>query len=321
MVELGYALSSEEHGANDLVDHAVRAEAVGFDFVSISDHFHPWLRRQGEAPFAWTTLGGIARETTDVDVGVGVTCPIIRFHPANVAQAAATVAAMLEDDGQRFYFGVGTGENLNEHVVGEGWPPHRVRLEMLEEAVDVFRQLWSGEMVTHYGEFYGVENAELFTLPEESPPVCVSAYGDRTATAAAEVGDGLFTVGPQDVVDTYEDEGGDGPKISQLTVCYAEDEDEAVETAHEWWRNSLLPGQLSTELETPGLFEQATELVDEAAVRESESLVTDPDPETHVENIREFVDAGYDHVYVHQVGPDQASFFECYESDVIPAFD
>ena len=321
MVELGYALSSEEHGANDLVDHAVRAEAVGFDFVSLSDHFHPWLRRQGEAPFAWTTLGGIARETTDVDVGVGVTCPIIRFHPANVAQAAATVAAMLEDDGQRFYFGVGTGENLNEHVVGEGWPPHRVRLEMLEEAVDVCRQLWSGEMVTHYGEFYSVENAELFTLPEESPPVCVSAYGDRTATAAAEVGDGLFTVGPQDVVDTYEDEGGDGPKISQLTVCYAEDEDEAVETAHEWWRNSLLPGQLSTELETHELFEQATELVDEAAVRESESLVTDPDPETHVENIREFVDAGYDHVYVHQVGPDQQSFFECYESDVIPAFD
>lgn len=320
MVELGYALSSEEHGPNELVDYAVRAEDAGFDFASISDHYHPWLSQQGNSPFAWSTLGAIARATIDLDVGVGVTCPIIRYRPANLAQAAATVATMLEDDGQRFYFGVGTGENLNEHVVGEGWPPHHVRLEMLEEAVEVVRKLWTGEQVDHRGEHYTVENARLFTLPDENPPICVSAYGEQTAERAADLGDGFWSVGPQEVVQTYEDEGGEGPKFSQLTVCYADSEDEAVETAHEWWANSLLPGQLSTELAIPEFFEQATQLVSKEQVREADSIVTDPDPQTHVENLREFVDAGYDHIYVHQVGPDQESFFQFYDDEVLPAF-
>ena len=321
MVELGYTLSSEEHPPNDLVDHAVRAEELGFDFVSISDHFHPWISQQGNAPFVWTTLGGVARATSDLDVGVGVTCPIIRYRPAILAQSTATVAKMLEGDGQRFYFGVGTGENLNEHVAGDHWPPHAVRLDMLEEAVEVIRKLWSGEMVSHYGDHYTVENAKLFTLPEETPPVCVSAYGEKTAKAAADLGEGFWSVGPQDVVQTFEENGGEGPKFSQLTVCYAEDEDEAVETAHEKWRNSLLPGQLATELETHELFEQATQMVSKEDVREADSIVTDPDPQTHVENVQQFVDAGYDHVYVHQIGPNQDRFFEFYEDEVLPAFE
>ncbi|WP_134672192.1 TIGR03557 family F420-dependent LLM class oxidoreductase [Halorussus marinus] len=320
MVEFGYTLSSEEHPPNDLVDHAVRAESVGFDFVSISDHFHPWIGEQGDAPFVWTTLGGVARETERLDVGVGVTCPSVRVHPAIVAQATATVADMFEDGGQQFYFGVGTGENLNEHVLGDHWPTHRVRLEMLEEAVAVIRKLWSGETVTHYGDHYTVENARLFTTPEESPPICVSAYGERTARKAAEIGDGFWSVGPQDVVETFRDEGGEGPAFGQLTVCYADDEDEAVETAHRYWPNSLLPGQLATELETPELFEQATELVSKDDVRAADSIVTDPDPQTHVDSVREFVDAGYDHVYVHQIGPDQEAFFDVYEDHVVPEF-
>jgi len=321
MVELGYTLSSEEHPPTDLVDHAVRAEDVGFDFVSISDHFHPWISAQGHSPFVWSTLGGVARATDDVDVGVGVTCPIVRVHPAILAQAVATVTAMFEDAGQQFYLGVGTGENLNEHVLGDHWPTHAVRLDMLEEAVAVMRKLWSGEMVSHHGDHFTVENAKLFTTPEEDPPVCVSAYGDKTATRAADFGEGFWSVGPQDVVETYEDEGGDGPKFSQLTVCYADSEDEAVETAHEHWPNSLLPGQLASELETHRLFEQATQLVEKEDVREADSILTDPDPETHVETIREFVAAGYDHVYVHQIGPDQASLFEFYEDEVLPALD
>ncbi|MFC4450457.1 TIGR03557 family F420-dependent LLM class oxidoreductase [Halorussus aquaticus] len=321
MVELGYALSSEEHRPNDLVDYAVRAEDVGFDFVSISDHYHPWLSDQGESPFVWSTLGGIARATVDIDVGVGVTCPIIRYEPAVLAQAAATVATMLEDDGQQFYFGVGTGENLNEHVTGDHWPPHHVRLEMLEEAVEVIRKLWTGEMVGYHGDHYTVENAKLFTLPAENAPICVSAYGDQTAKKAADIGDGFWSVGPQDVVETFEEEGGEGPKFSQLTVCYADDEDEAVETAHRVWRNSLLPGQLATELETHKLFEQASQLVTKEKVRESDSIVTDPDPQTHVENLRKFTDAGYDHVYVHQVGPNQEQFFQFYEDEVVPEFE
>ena len=321
MVELGYTLSSEEHPPTDLVDHAVRAEDVGFDFVSISDHFHPWISAQGHSPFVWSTLGGVARATDDVDVGVGVTCPIVRVHPAILAQAVATVTAMFEDAGQQFYLGVGTGENLNEHVLGDHWPTHAVRLDMLEEAVAVMRKLWSGEMVSHHGDHFTVENAKLFTTPEEDPPVCVSAYGDKTATRAADFGEGFWSVGPQDVVETYESESGEGPKFSQLTVCYADSEDEAVETAHERWPNSLLPGQLASELETHRLFEQATQLVEKEDVREADSILTDPDPETHVETIREFVAAGYDHVYVHQIGPDQASLFEFYEDEVLPALD
>lgn len=321
MVELGYTLSSEEHPPTDLVDHAVRAEDVGFDFASISDHFHPWISAQGNAPFVWSTLGGVARATDDLDVGVGVTCPIIRVHPAILAQAVATVTSMFEESDQQFYFGVGTGENLNEHVLGDHWPTHAVRLDMLEEAVAVMRKLWTGEMVSHHGDHFTVENAKLFTTPEADPPVCVSAYGEKTAARAADFGEGFWSVGPQDVVETYEDEGGEGPKFSQLTVCYADSEDEAVETAHEHWPNSLLPGQLATELETHRLFEQATQLVEKEDVREADSILTDPDPETHVETIREFADAGYDHVYVHQIGPDQASLFEFYEDEVLPAFD
>jgi len=321
MVELGFTLSSEEHRPNDLVDYAVHAEKIGFDFVSISDHYHPWLSDQGHSPFVWSTLGGIARATDDIDMGVGVTCPIIRIHPAILAQASATVAAMFEDSGQQFYFGVGTGENLNEHVTGDHWPPHRVRLDMLEEAVEAIRKLWSGEMVSHHGDHYTVENAKLFTLPEENPPVCVSAYGEKTATKAADIGDGFWSVGPQDVVRTFENEGGEGPKFSQLTVCYADSEDEAVETAHEYWRNSLLPGQLATELETHRLFEQACQLVGKDDVRESDSIVTDPDPQAHVESIEEFVDAGYDHVYIHQVGPKQEQTLQFYEDEILPAFE
>lgn len=319
MVELGYTLSSEEHGPTDLVEHAVRAEETGFDFVSISDHFHPWTSQQGESPFVWTTLGGVSRATDDVDVGVGVTCPTMRIHPAILAQATATAAATFQDDGRQFYWGVGTGENLNEHVTGKKWPPHHVRLEMLEEAISVVRKLWTGDVVNHDGEYYTVEQAQLFTLPEENPPICISAYGEQAAQAAAELGDGFWSVGPQDVVSTFEDAGGEGPKFSQLTVCYAEDEDEAVETAHEWWPNSLLPGELAAELPTPAHFEQASQVVTKEDVREADSIVTDPDPETHVESIERFAEEGYDHVYVHQIGPNQEQFFEFYEDEVLPA--
>ncbi|WP_313692888.1 TIGR03557 family F420-dependent LLM class oxidoreductase [Halorarum halobium] len=317
MVELGYTLSSEEHPPTDLVEHAARAEETGFDFLSVSDHFHPWIGKQGHSPFAWATLGGVSRAIEDVPVGVGVNCPIMRIHPANVAQAAATVADMLPDG---FVLGVGTGELLNEHVVGEHWPEHATRLEMLEEAVEIIRTLWRGGQRSYRGEHFTVQNARLFTLPDEPPPILVSAYGPRAATAAAEFGDGLWTVGPQDVVNTWADAGGEGPRYTQLSVCYAEDEEEAVETAHEWWPNSALPGELAGHLPTPTHFEQACEMVSTEDIRES-SILTDPNPAAHVTSIEEAVDAGYDHVYVHQIGPDQASFFEFYGEEVLPAFE
>ena len=317
MVELGYALSSEEHGPNDLVDYAVQAEDLGFGFAFVSDHYHPWIPRQGESPFVWATLGGIARETDDLSVGTGVTCPIVRLHPAVVAQAAATAGAMFDG---RFFLGVGTGENLNEHVVGERWPPYAVRQEMLEEAISVLRALWTGEEVNHHGEFFTVEEARLFTLPDEPPDLAVAAAGTDSATLAGRLGDALVSVAPDgDVVEAFEREhDGGAPKYGQVTVCWAETEQEGRETVHEWWPNTGLPGELGQQLRTPAQFEQATQLVTED--KATEHVPCGPDADRHVEAIQAFADAGFDHVYVHQVGPDQAGFFEFYDEEVLPSF-
>jgi G6PDH family F420-dependent oxidoreductase len=316
VTDVGYALSSEEHGPSTLVENARRAEAAGFDFAMLSDHYHPWIERQGESPLAWTVLGGIARATEDLRVGTGVTCPTMRIHPAVIAQAAATTAAMFDG---RFVLGVGTGERLNEHVVGTRWPPHHVRLEMLAEALTVIRDLWGGEMTSHDGEHYTVENAKLFTLPEEPPDVAVAAGGPETATFAGEHGDAVVCTAPEsDLVDGFADAGGgDGDRFGQVAACWAEDEATARETVTEWWPNGGLPGELGQELATPKHFEQATELVSEEAA--TEHVPCGPDPQDHVEAIEEFVDAGFDHVYVHQVGPEQEGFLDFYESEVLPA--
>ncbi|MFO7168699.1 MAG: TIGR03557 family F420-dependent LLM class oxidoreductase [Chloroflexota bacterium] len=315
MPQIGYAMSSEEHTPNDLVRHARRAEEVGFSFALISDHFHPWVDRQGHSPFVWSVLGGIARATERMPVGTGVTCPTIRIHPAIIAQAAATVAAMMPG---RFFLGVGTGENLNEHILGDRWPPHDVRLAMLEEAVDVMRLLWQGGTKTHRGQYYTVENARLYTLPDEPPPIMVAASGPKAAEAAGRIGDGLINTAPDaQVAQTFERSGGAGkPRYAQVTVCWARDEAQARRTAHEIWPNAGLTGELSQELPTPAHFEQAVELVTEDAV--AEQVVYGPDPERHIAQIRKYLDAGYDHVYVHQVGPDQEGFFEFYSRSVLP---
>jgi G6PDH family F420-dependent oxidoreductase len=317
MSEIGYTLSSEEHSASDLVEYAQQAEEAGFDFLSISDHFHPWISEQGHSPFVWSVLGGVATATEAIDVGVGVSAPIIRFHPAIYAQAAATAAAMF--DNREFYAGVGTGEKLNEHVLGDHWPEHSVRLKMLEEAIEVIEKLWTGEEVSHHGEYYTVENARLFTLPEESPRICVSAYGERTARAVAAFGDGFWSVGPQEAIDVWESEGGDGPRFCQLQACVAEDEAEAVATAHEKWPNSALPGQLSTELPTPAVFEQAVELVSAEDIAEG-SIITNPDPQAHIDSIQEALEAGYDHIYTMQIGDDQAAMMDLYREEILPSF-
>ena len=320
MPDLGYALSSEEHGPNDLVDHAARAEEVGFEFAFVSDHFHPWVTKQGESPFVWSTLGGIARETEELRVGTGVTCPLIRIHPAIVAQASATAGAMFEG---RFFLGVGTGENLNEHVLGDRWPPYAVRQGMLAEAVDVIRELWTGEEVNHHGEHYTVEDARLFTHPEEPPDLAVAAAGPDSATLAGKLGDALVSVAPAEkVVETFEEErGGDGdaPKYGQATVCYADSAEEARETVHEWWPNGGLPGKLGQQLPTPEQFEQATQLVTEE--KATEHVPCGPDADRHIDQIQQYVDAGFDHVYLHQIGPNQDGFFEFYEEEVLPSFE
>jgi G6PDH family F420-dependent oxidoreductase len=314
MAELGYALSSEEHPPAELVRLACRAEEAGFTFAAISDHFHPWTDRQGQAPFVWSVIGGIAMATDRLRLGTGVTCPTVRIHPAIIAQAAATTAAMMPG---RFFLGVGTGENLNEHILGDHWPPVDVRLEMLEEAVEVIRKLWQGDLCSHDGNHYVVENARLYTLPEELPPIIVAAGGTKAATLAGRIGDGFWSTSPErDLLDDFEAAGGSGPRYGHVKVCWATDEAQARSTAHEWWPNAGIPGQLGQELPLPSHFEQAATLVTPEAL--AEKLALGPDPDRHVEAIQKFVDAGYDHVYVHQIGPDQDGFFDFYAKEVLP---
>jgi len=318
VVEVGYTLSSEEFGVGDLAEYAGRAEDAGFTFALVSDHYHPWVESQGEAPFVWTTLGAVANETDDLRVGTGVTCPLVRVHPAIVAQAAATTAAAFDG---RFFLGLGTGERLNEHVLGDRWPPHHVRLEMLAEAVGILRDLWGGDLTSHDGEHYTVENARLFTLPDERPEVAIAASGERTARFAGEYGDALVSTAPDgDVVDQFEATGdGDARRYAQATVCWAETEAEARETAAEYWPNGALAGKLGQELPTPTHFEEATQHVDEDDV--AGTFPCSPDPDDHVESIQAYLDAGFDHVYVHQVGPRQVDAIEFYAEEVLPSFD
>jgi coenzyme F420-dependent glucose-6-phosphate dehydrogenase len=315
MARVGYTLSSEEFGPSDLIRFAARAEEAGFDFASISDHFHPWVGRQGNSPFVWGVLGGIAQATERIRVGTGVTCPTVRVHPTIVAQAAATAAAMLPG---RFWLGVGSGENLNEHIVGEGWPQTAVRQERLEEAVEVIRLLWEGGLQSHHGKHYTVENARLYTLPEEPPPIYVATAGERATELAGRIGDGMFGLVPDSsVIEQFEQAGGRGkPKLGQVHVCWAEEEGEARKTALEWWPNAVVSGSLPWELPLPAHFEEATEWADEDAI--AEQVVCGPDPEPHVAAIKEFIDAGYDHVYFHQVGPDQEGFIRFAERELLP---
>lgn len=315
--KIGYALSSEEFSPLELVRHAQSAESAGFSFALISDHFHPWVNTQEHSPFVWSVIGGIAQATDKLQLGTGVTCPIIRTHPAIIAQAAATAAAMMPG---RFFLGVGTGENLNEHIFGDRWPPHDIRLEMLMEAIDVIRLLWSGETISYWGDHYAVEDAKIFTLPEELPAIMMAAGGEQSSEAAGRATDGLIATSPDaNLVRTFAAAGGENkPRYGQLTVCWAESEKSARETAYKVWPNAGLTGELSQELRTVAHFEQAVRLVsEEEAV---ENIVCGPDIARHQKAIQEYIDAGFDHVYIHQIGQDQGGFFKFYEKEILPAF-
>ncbi len=317
MTSFGYTLSSEEFAPADLVAFAERAEALDFDFVSISDHFHPWTSTQGHSPFVWSVLGAVSRVTERVDVGVGVTCPIMRMHPAVLAQATATSSLLLDG---RFFWGVGTGEALNEHVVGVHWPPPEVRREMLEEAVAVVRQLWAGETVDHRGRYFTVENARIFDAPSTPIPIVVSGFGQESAALAGRIGDGYWGTAPEkDLLDAYAASGGAGPRYAQLTLCWADDEESARKTVREVWPTSGLSGQLSQDLPTWTHFEQATEPLTVEQVTETTPCGPDIVGEL-VATVRKYEHAGYDHVYFHQVGPDQEGFFRFWDRELRPAF-
>jgi G6PDH family F420-dependent oxidoreductase len=314
MATIGTFLSCEEHPANDLVRYAAEAEQAGFETAWISDHFHPWLHEQGQSPFVWCVLGGIAQATSSLRVHTAVVCPTVRLHPAIVAQAAATAATMLPG---RFGLGVGSGEALNEHILGDPWPSAGVRLDMLEEAVAIIRALWTGEVVHHAGEHFVVDHARLYSLPDEPPPIHVSGFGPKATRLAAAIGDGYMNTSPDaDMLRLYRSEGGEGTAHGGMKVCWGEDAAQARALAHRIWANEALPGELPQVLPDPEHFVQAVELVTEEMV--GEAVPHGPDPQPYVEAIRAFLDAGYDEVYVQQIGPDQAGWLRFYEREVRP---
>ena len=314
MTEFGYWLSSEEHPPLDLVRSATRAEELGFSFAMISDHFHPWIDAQGQSPFVWSVLGGIANATERLEVATGVTCPLIRTHPAIVAQAAATVGSMLPG---RFSLGVGTGENLNEHVTGAPWPAPDERIEMLEEAIEVIRLLWEGGEQTHRGKHYTVDHATLYTLPEQPIPIAVAAAKPNAAELAGRLGDALVNTTPdEEIVSAYREAGGDGPLYGQVRLCWAEDEEEAKETAFRLWRHTGLGGTINQELPRPSDFDAVAESVTKEMA--TGSLPCGPDPEPVLAEIRKWQEGGFDRVALHQVGPDQEGFFRFWERELQP---
>ncbi|MDQ3822277.1 MAG: TIGR03557 family F420-dependent LLM class oxidoreductase [Actinomycetota bacterium] len=316
-VELGYALSSEEHEPGGLVANARAAEEAGFGFGLISDHYHPWVDAQGHSAFVWSVIGAISQATERFRIGTGVTCPMIRTHPAIVAHAAATCACLMPG---RFFIGVGTGENLNEHILGDKWPAPDERLEMLEESVEVMRLLWQGGYQTHRGKHYTVENARVFDLPDEPIEVAVAAMQPLAAELAGRIGDSYVNTSPDaDLVERFDGAGGEGkPKYGQVTVCWAESEEEAKQTAFEKWPNAAIQGAASQELALPEHFEQLAQSATPDDV--AEAVVLGPDPAQYLEQIQQFDEAGFTHVYLHQIGPDQQGFLEFARRELLPRF-
>lgn len=314
-MELGYALSSEEFGPADLLRQARQAEEAGFSFAFVSDHYHPWLDAQGHSPFVWSVIGGIAATTDRITIGTSVTCPTFRTHPAIIAHAAATAATMCAG---RFVLGLGSGEALNEHVLDQPWPEPKIRQDMLEEAVQVIRRLWEGDYASHYGEYFTVVNARIYTRPLVPPPIFLAAGGKASAELAGRIGDGLIATSPRrELIETFEAAGGRGkPKVAQLTVCWAQDEESAKETAFHQWSNALVPGSVKNEIPLPKHFEDLAEIARKEDI--GKEIVCGPDAQKHIEAIEKYREAGFNRLYVHQVGPDQDGFFDFYRREVMP---
>lgn len=314
MTRIGYFTSSEEFSPREQVEQAELARAAGFEALWISDHYHPWNEAQGQSGFVWATIGAIA-QAVDLPITTAVTCPTTRIHPAVVAQAAATAAHLT---GGRFRLGVGTGEALNEHILGDVWPSASVRRAMLEEAVEVMRKLWTGKQVSHHGTYYTVDTARLYTVPDQAPEVLVSGFGPASIKLAGKIGDGYIGMQPEaDLVRSFQQNGGAGKTTAAgYKVCWGRDREEAVQTAHARWANELLPGELAQVLPQPRHFEQASELVTPEMV--ADAIVCGDDVDAHVQQFKAYRDAGYDEIYINQIGPDQQGFFDFYAAEVLP---
>ncbi|MFD8006043.1 LLM class F420-dependent oxidoreductase [Streptomyces mirabilis] len=317
MVQIGYTMMTEQTGPPDLVEHVVEAERAGFDFSVASDHYFPWLESQGHAPYAWSVLGVAAQATARIPLMTYVTCPTTRYHPAVVAQKAATLQLLSEG---RFRLGFGSGENLNEHVVGGGWPSPQIRLEMLEEAVEIIRELFRGGNVHHQGTHFEVANARLWDVPDEPPPIGVAVSGKRSCSLAGRLADLVIATEPEpELIEAFDRGGGRGkPRVGQLPVCYDPDREAAVARAHEQFRWALGGWPVNAELPGPSGFEGATRYVTPEDT--AGAIPCGDDVDTFMEAIRPYVEAGFTEIALVQVGGDQQPPFIAWaEKTLLPA--
>ena len=314
---LGWWLSSEEHDPRDLVRQATMAEGAGFETAMISDHLQPWVRHQGNAGYVWTVIGAIANATEQLEIGTGVSAMVHRTSPITVAQAACTAAVMLED---RFFLGVGSGERLNEQAFGKRWPRAGERRSQLEEAVEVIRQLCSGDVVNHRGEYWSVENLRLMTLPASPPPIYMAAGGKLSAASAGAIGDGLIGVSPNaNVIDVFRGSGGTGkPCLAQMHVSIAATVDLAIDNAWKWWPHAVVPPSVLGELAKPQDFEAIADAIGPTGI--TDVVVCTTDSAAIIEAIDRFTGAGFDTVYIHQVGPDQQRLADLAEGELLPHY-
>jgi G6PDH family F420-dependent oxidoreductase len=313
-MRIGYFLACEEYQPHELLEQARLAEDAGFSFLWISDQFHPWNSQQGQSAFVWSMIGALAQECS-LPVTTAVTCPIMRIHPAVIAQAAATSAVLLQGG---FTLGLGTGEALNEHITGQVWPPEAERLDMLAEAVAVIRRLWSGQVVSHRGCHFRVDTARLFTLPDSPPPIFLSAFGPKATELAAHIADGFITTKPdkKGLARFRAAKGTDAPAQAGFKVAYAPTRDEGISEAHRLWPNERLPGEMAQVLPTPEHFEQASSLVTREMTEES--IAAGPDRDEHLAAFEPYRDAGYDSVAVGNIGRYYREMIAFYGSDVLP---
>jgi G6PDH family F420-dependent oxidoreductase len=305
-MQIGYKLASEAFGPQELIRQAVLAEQSGFDFVEMSDHYHPWLDAQGHSSFTWSVLPVVAAKTERIGLATGVTCPSVRYHPAIIAQAAATLAILTDG---RFTLGVGAGERLNEHVVGVGFPARRMRHERFREALEIIRLLWQGGYRSYEGRYLQLEDARVFDLPEELPVIAVAASGPASAGIAADLGDGLFAVEPDgDLVSTWQRLGGSGPAYAEIPLAWAPDDDTAAQAVLEKNRFALTGWKVMAELPNPVNFAAATTSVTAEQVKAQ--FACGPDVTRHLEVAQQFVNAGFDHLVTLNAGPDPDGFMD-----------
>ena len=324
-LQLGWKAGTEQYPPAELLDYAIAAELAGFDSIDVSDHFHPWSEK-GQACFVWTWLGAVAARTKRIVLGTGVTCPILRYHPAIIAQAAATLACLAPD---RCFLGVGTGEALNEYSATGEWPSYKQRQARLAEAIELMRALWTGDKVTHKGLHYQTRQAKLYTHPENPIPLYISAMVPNSAAFAGKYGDGLISVGgeePETYNEMFEnfsrgarDEGKNPsqmPRMIELGVAYTDDEEKAIACRKEYWAGTFVPALFTERIYTPEMSETNGKVVGSDTIREG--VCISGDPQVHVEFARRYIDLGFDHLIFHSAGPDQQAFLEGYGRDVLP---